>query len=230
MSPAGTRVVGYVRVSTDRQDESGLGLGAQKAAIEAEAKHKGWVVVTILEDAESGKSMKRRPGLEAAMALVEAGGAEALVVAKLDRLSRSTVDFGNLLERAKNNNWKLVAIDMGLDMLSPNGELVAGILMNIAQWERRTIGARTKDALSVKRANGEHLGRASAVPDKVIARIKRERAAGGSLAAIAAALNEDCVPTSQGRPHRLRVGGDLHEVAGVSQWHASTVRAVLNRT
>ncbi len=214
MSPSGTRVVGYLRVSTEEQEDSGLGLAAQRSAIEAEAAHKGWILVTIIEDAESGRSMKNRKGLEAAMALIEAGMAEVLLVSKLDRLSRSTADFANTLDRATKNDWKIVAIDMGLDMTTPNGEMVASILMSIAQWERRTIGQRTKDALAVKKSNGQHLGRPSGLPERVVTRIARERAEGASLRTIATNLNADAIPASRGG----------------TEWHASSVRAVLNRS
>ena len=155
MSPAGTRVVGYCRVSTNGQAESGAGLSAQRSAIEAEAARKGWVVVAILEDAgASGKSRKGREALQAAIALIEAGGADALVVAKLDRLSRSIVDFGQLLEQAKANRWAIVLLDMQLDMTTPQGELMANMLVSFAQFERRLISQRTKDGLAVKMAEG----------------------------------------------------------------------------
>jgi DNA invertase Pin-like site-specific DNA recombinase len=213
MSPKGTRVVGYVRVSTSEQADSGAGLAAQRSAIEAEVKAKGWILVAILEDASSGKTTKGRPGLDAALALLEAGGAEALVVAKLDRLSRSIVDFGQLLERAKANGWAVVLLDMQLDMLSPQGELMANMLVSFAQFERRLIGQRTKDGLAAKKAAGTQLGRPRNLPDRVVARIERERTAGASLGAIAQALNADAIPTAHGG----------------AAWHASTVRSVLNR-
>lgn len=214
VSPAGTKVIGYVRVSTAEQADSGAGLAAQRSAIEAEAERKGWILVTILEDAGvSGKSTKGRPGLEAALAIIEAGGAQALVVAKLDRLSRSIVDFGQLVERAKSNGWAVVLLDMELDMTTPQGELMANMLVSFAQFERRLIGQRTKDGLAAKKAAGVRVGRPRNLPDRVVSRIERQRAAGASLGAIAKALNADAIPTAQGG-------------AG---WHASTVRAVLNR-
>jgi DNA invertase Pin-like site-specific DNA recombinase len=188
---------------------------AQRTAIEAEALRKGWPIVTVLEDAgKSGKTTKGRDALEAALTLLDAGGADALVVAKLDRLSRSIVDFGQLVERAKANRWAIVLLDMQLDMTTPQGELMANMLVSFAQFERRLIGQRTRDGLAAKRASGVRLGRPVSTPDRIVERIRRERAAGTSLGAIAASLNVDAIPTSQG---------------GV-QWHASTVRAVLART
>lgn len=84
-------VIGYLRVSTQTQAESGAGINAQRSAILAEAVRRDWQV-RFIEDAASGKST-RRPGLEEARALLAAGLCDALVVAKLDRLSRSVIGF-----------------------------------------------------------------------------------------------------------------------------------------
>ena len=74
-----------------------------------------------------------------------------MVVAKLDRAC-STIDAANLLARSEREGWKLVALDLGLDPTTPAGELVATIMAAVAQWERRVIGVRTREALAVKRA------------------------------------------------------------------------------
>src|ERR1700688_4809386 len=116
MSPKITGpVVAYVRVSTRRQDQSGLGLEAQVQAIEAGCKHRGWAIAKVYKDAASGRSRKGRPQLEAALAELKAGRASGLVVAKLDRLARSTVDFGNILKLAQKEGWVLTVLDMDID-------------------------------------------------------------------------------------------------------------------
>lgn len=216
MTPAqGTKVVGYVRVSTAEQADSGAGIEAQRMAITAEAERKGWQLVTILADeAASGSSTKNRPSLEAALGLCEAGGADALCVAKLDRLSRSLVDFAGLLERSKSKGWGLVALDLGVDTTTPAGELVANVMMSVAQWERQTISQRTKDGLAAKRAMGVRIGRPPTLPPAVVGRINRMRESGASLSEIARQLNDDAIPTAHGG----------------AQWYASTVRSVLGRT
>src|SRR4051794_12815141 len=108
-APAGS-VVGYIRVSTDEQAESGAGLAAQRTAIEAECARRGWTLVETFEDAgASGKSLDGRPQLAAALNAVETGQAATLVVAKLDRLSRSVHDAAGLLDRAQRAGWSLVA-------------------------------------------------------------------------------------------------------------------------
>lgn len=79
------QVIGYIRVSTDEQQANGHGLDAQRAAITAEGKRRGWDVAWI-EEVGSGKDMRCRPKLEAALALLDTHAAQVLVVAKLDRL------------------------------------------------------------------------------------------------------------------------------------------------
>src|SRR4051794_20734736 len=128
------RVVGYARVSTDEQAANGAGLAAQRHAITAEAARRGWDLVAIHEDGASGRSLDGRPGLAAALSAVATGDAEALVVAKLDRLSRSLIDFAGLLERARRDRWAVIALDLGVDTTTPAGELVANVMAAVAQW------------------------------------------------------------------------------------------------
>ena len=206
-------VVGYVRVSTDEQTSSGLGLEAQRAAIEAECERRGWVLDTVYEDAgASGKSMVGREGLQDALQTVKSHRATALVVAKLDRLSRSLLDFSTLMVRSQKEGWALVILDLGVDTTTPSGEMIANVMATFAQFERRLIGQRTKDALAVKKRQGVRLGRPPSLSTDVVKRITRERKVGKSLRAIADGLNGDRVKTGHG---------------GV-KWHASTVKAVLD--
>lgn len=167
-------VVGYVRVSTDEQAVSGLGLAAQRAAIRAECARRGWTLLAIHEDALSGKTLNR-PGMAAALAAVESGAVSAIVVAKLDRLSRSLVDFASLMARAQAGRWNLVALDLGIDLSTAAGEFMANVMASAAQWERRIIGQRTRDALAVKRAQGVRLGRPQTLAADVVARIRLAR-------------------------------------------------------
>lgn len=191
-------VVGYIRVSTAEQADSGAGLEAQRQAIRMAVEARGWQLTAIHEDAgASGKGLKR-PGLNDALRSVEHGGAEALVVAKLDRLSRSIVDFTQLMERATTKGWAVVALDVGVDTTTPQGEMVANIMATFAQFERRIIGQRTKDALAVKRAQGVRLGRPRSVPPQVVSKIKRMRKASKSYREIAELLTSAGVPTGQG--------------------------------
>jgi len=83
-----------------------------------------------------------------------AGEVTGLVVAKLDRISRSVVDFGNLLAFFEDAEATLVALDLGVDTSTPGGRLVANVLASVAEWERSAIAERTRDALAVRKANG----------------------------------------------------------------------------
>jgi len=203
--------VGYVRVSTADQADSGAGLEAQRTAIMAEAERRGWELGPIFEDAASGRSLLGRPGLGSAISLLEAGTAQSLIVAKLDRLSRSLMDFASLMERSKRHGWGIIALDLGVDTTSPSGELIASVLAVFAQYERRLIGERTRDALAVKRAEGIRLGRPRAVPKVVSDQIVELRLQGKSLRRIADTLTEEQVPTVQGG----------------RRWYPSTVKCVL---
>ncbi len=208
----GATAVGYLRVSTQEQAESGAGLAAQRAAIEAEAARRGWQLLDIKVDAGlSGKTTAGRVGLEEALDAVSSGQADVLIVAKLDRLSRSLGDFAMIIERAHREQWNLVALDLGIDLSTPAGEFLASVMASAAVWERKIIGGRTKDALAAKRAAGVRLGRPSKLDPKVRRRIEAARAGGNTLQGIADALNGDAVPTTRGG----------------ARWHASTVSAAL---
>ncbi len=160
-----TAVIGYVRVSTAEQADSGLGLAAQRSTIEAECDHRGWTLSAVYEDAASGKSMSGRRALGEAIGVLDEGDASALVVAKLDRLSRSVVDAAELLNRAQRAGWALVACDLGVDTTTPAGEAMANVMATFAQLERRLIGQRTRDALAMAKAAGVRLGRPPVLPD-----------------------------------------------------------------
>lgn len=191
-------MIGYIRVSTADQGESGAGLEAQRQAISAKAAERGWQLVTIYQDVASGRSMNRRPELRKALADLKAHRADALVVAKLDRLSRSMMDFSATLEKASRQNWALVALDFDLDTSTPSGELVANVMASVAQWERRIIGQRTREGLAVKRSQGVRLGRPRTIPPEIERRIVRRRQAGKSFQAIADELTAAGVPTPTG--------------------------------
>lgn len=205
------RAITYRRVSTDEQADSGAGLDAQDATITAALAARGWELVAALVDEGRSGATLNRPALTDALDRLDRGEADALVVAKLDRLSRSVLDFASITERAKRRGWAVVALDVDVDTATPTGELVANITSSVAQWERRIIAARTSEAMQAMKARGVRLGRPVELADDVRQRIATERAAGDSLRAIADRLNAEAVPTARG-----------------GRWYASTVRAVLD--
>jgi DNA invertase Pin-like site-specific DNA recombinase len=204
------RVIGYCRVSTDGQADSGAGLAAQRTAIEQECKLRGWNLLRIAKDTGSGKSITGRKALLKALDDLDAGHADGIIASKLDRLSRSVQDFCSVLERSTKKGWSVTVLDVAVDTSSPSGELLATVVSAFAQYERRLIGQRTKDALSARRAAGVRLGRPRSLDPVVRERIVSERAEGRSFAAIADDLNDEGVGTAQGG----------------ARWHPSSVRAV----
>lgn len=209
---SGDHVIGYARVSTEEQGVSGAGLAAQRRAIKAECERRGWQLARIEEDVLSGRTLNR-PGLTQALDACRSGDVSGIVVAKLDRLSRSLVDFAGLLVEAQKGGFNLVALDLGVDLSTPAGEFLASVMASAAQWERRIIGQRTKDALSIRREQGVTLGRPPLPRDALGRRVASMRKRGKTLQAISDTLNSESVPT----------------LRGGQEWRPSSVRAVLRR-
>ena len=204
------RAVLYHRVSTDEQAASGAGLDAQREATTAVCAYKGWTAAASFDDGGFSGKTTDRPGLTAALDMLAAGEADVLVVAKLDRLSRSVQDFLSLMSKAQKQGWDLCIKDLDLDTSHPNARMVLTIMSALSQWEREMIGLRTKEALAVRKAQGVKLGRKPVEP-QLLARIKAMRMQPMTFAKIAAALNTEGVPTPQGG----------------SKWWDSSVRATL---
>src|SRR3954471_8565981 len=181
------RYLAYLRVSTSEQADSRAGIEAQRAAILAEAERRGWTEASLewIEDAGYSGKDTRRPGLRLALEVLKRGEASGLVVAKMDRLSRSLLDFTQIMAAAQKQGWALIALDCPADPSTPTGEAMASILATFSQLERRLIGQRTREALVVKRAEGVRLGRPPSLPESVVARVVNERKEGCTLQAIA---------------------------------------------
>jgi len=212
-APEGT-VIGYVRVSTEEQALSGLGLDAQREKLRDEIERRRLTLIDIVADEGiSAKAMDNRPGLQEVLRRIEDSEAQILMVSKLDRLSRSIHDFTGLLKRAEKRGWLLIACDIGVDMSTPTGEVMANIMASFGQFERRLIGQRTSDALTALKRTGVRLGRPDRTQQETAAQIFAWRADGMTLRQIAAKLMELNVSPSQGG----------------TAWRASSVAAVLRR-
>lgn len=206
------RAVGYVRVSTREQADSGLGIAAQRRAIKDACKARGWKLGKVFEDkGASAKTTNGRPGLEEARRALREGTADGLVVMKLDRLSRSVLDFAQLMKSSREEGWHLVVLDLGVDTSTPNGRMFANIMATLAEWEREMISERTSAALAEKRAEGVTLGRPRLLSDKHRRAILDLHRAGHSFNAIAQRLNDKGVPTAQGG----------------ARWYPATVRKIV---
>jgi len=205
-----TTYVAYLRVSTDKQGRSGLGLEAQQAAIDAFLRTGDHLIQPPFVEVESGKK-DDRPQLEAAITLCRKTGA-TLLIAKLDRLARKLSFIANLLD----SGVEFTAVDM------PNANrLTVHIMAAMAEHEREMISTRTKAALQAAKVRGVKLGgdrgyRPTQAPDASLATVARQekatKAAHGvmpvvrelqaqgvtSLNALAAKLNEMGVKTPRG--------------------------------
>jgi len=138
-----TRVIGYVRVSTDDQAREGVSLDVQETRIRAYCEAKGWQLVSVVRD--EGKSAKdlKRPGLQQILAALPKRGRcfDVLVVVKLDRLTCSVRDLGNLTDAFKRARVGFTSIQESVDTASASGELFFNLVASVSQWERRAIGS-----------------------------------------------------------------------------------------
>lgn len=210
-----TRALGYVRVSTEEQVAEGYSLDAQKAKLAAYAVANDLDLVGVFADEGiSGKRADNRPGLQSALAALKARHAAALVVVKLDRLSRSTTDVLDLVESAGREAWSLHSLAERLDTASAMGRFVVTIFAALAQAEREVIGERTRAAMSHMKATGIRVGAVpygfdlkadgrtlapNAEEQAVVAEARAAVAAGRKLSAVARDLNARGIATKKGR-------------------------------
>lgn len=154
-----TRAIAYLRVSTDKQADRGVSLDAQRAKVEAYAALYDVELVAVEVDAGASAKTLDRPALQRALATLRAGRADALLVAKLDRLTRSVRDLGALVETYfASGRWALLSVGEQFDTRSAAGRLVLNVLASVGQWEREAIGERTSIAMQHKAEQGEFCG------------------------------------------------------------------------
>lgn len=213
-----SKAVGYVRVSTDKQAESGLSMESQEEKIRAMAVVKDAELVEIIVDAAESAKDLNRPGAQKVLKMVKARAVDLVVVAKLDRLTRSVRDLGELVEVFNRKDVALVSVAETLDTQTAAGRMVLNMIGVVSQWEREVISERTGDALRAKRRRGE---RAGTVPygfrvggegklitepseADTVAAAAALRAKGLSLRGIADELNKLEFTTRAGTPWRFQ--------------------------
>lgn len=206
------RFLGYVRVSTDEQAAYGYGLDAQEGRLRECCERRSCELAYVYRDEGQSAKTLERPALMLALEQLAIGKADGLMVAKLDRLTRSVIDFALLLEWFASARVALVSLDLDIDTSSPGGRLVANVFASVAEWERDTIAQRTRDGLAEARAQGKPTGRPS-VADRpeLAAYIQGLHESGLSLQQCCDRLNAEGVPTAR----------------GASEWRKSAVQAVL---
>src|SRR2546422_4556631 len=152
------RAIGYVRVSTDKQAEDGVSLEVQEVKIRAMGVVQGAELLDLIVDGgESAKNLAR-PGMERLLALVNERKVDTVIIAKLDRLTRSVRDLCDLLELFDKKGVALISVAESLDTGSAAGRLVITIMAAVSEWERLTIGERTKAAMQYMKSNGDCVG------------------------------------------------------------------------
>jgi DNA invertase Pin-like site-specific DNA recombinase len=221
-----------MRVSTESQAEEGISLEGQRVKLEAFAVASELELVAVREDAGVSAKSLARAGLQAALEDLRCGRADALVVTKLDRLTRSVHDLGVLLGRYFETRFTLLSIADSVDTRTASGRLVLNVLTSVAQWEREAIGERTRDVLRHLKAKGVRIGGEALGWKRVAARdaegrqlwiadldeqttarrIHELRSTGASLRAICAALEREGRMTKRG-----------------GKWAPQTIRQVLQR-
>lgn len=193
--------VAVLRVSTQGQADSGLGLDAQREAVEAFANAQGLRLVDVVEDTASGTlPPTQRPGMTRALQLLAAGEAGLLVAARADRLTRKTADLYALMDQSAREGWCIRTADGVVNTCSDEGRLMAQVAGLFAEQERRLISARTKGALQAKKAAGGRLGAPLRTPAETRDRIRELRLGGLTMEEVAARLNAEGVRTASGRP------------------------------
>lgn len=197
-----TRAVAYLRVSTEKQADFGVSLEAQRAKVEAYAQLYDLELVEVVVDAGASAKSLEREGLQRALGML-GRTADALLVVKLDRLTRSVRDLGHLVEKYfASGKAALLSVSEQVDTRSAAGRLVLNILTSIAEWERQAIGERTSAAMQHLKREGRFTGgepdygyarvgdqlQADPAEQTVIAEARRLRCQGLSLRAVARAL------------------------------------------
>jgi DNA invertase Pin-like site-specific DNA recombinase len=218
-------LIAYIRVSTQQQGKSGLGIEAQRAAIVRFAETEGLELIGEHVEVETGKgadALDRRPVLREALAAARKAKG-AVVVAKLDRLSRDVSFIAGMMT----HRVPFVVTELGADC----DPFMLHIYAALAEKERNLISERTRAALARKKDQGAQLGNRTNLPEatalanaatqriadafaaNVLPIIHQVKASGAtSYAAIAEAMNARGVRTARG-----------------GEWHSTTVRNILLR-
>lgn len=221
------RLAGYGRVSTAGQVDNGISLDEQDRRIRQYVGAHGAALVAIEMDRGISGRTTRRPGLQRVLDLLKRGDADGVVVARLDRLSRSLKDAAELFARAQAEGWQIHSLNENLDTGSPSGRFVCHVLAAMAQWEREMASERTRAALAEIRRQGRRVSgkprfgyafrddRIVEVPEEfaVLRRLQKLQSEGLGAKAIATRMNaaNDYNPRTR------------------HPWHHGTVRDVLAR-
>lgn len=222
----------YARVSTTAQAEEGLSLGEQERRMRAYCDERGWEAEMFVDAGVSGKRADNRPELQ--RLLHRLPEFDRLMVWKLDRLGRSSVDLWSIVEAAQAHGVELVSITEALDSSTPTGRLLLGVLASVAELESANTGTRVRLASQARARQGRRNGgprpmgyhqadgKLTVIPHEAEA-IQSMRAgvlAGQSLSEIARGLNRLGVQTVRGKPwSQTRISQVLSNTLYVGKVH-----------
>lgn len=239
MTKPGSRLIAYVRVSSNEQASGGHSLASQQERLVAYCQAHELTLVDVITDPGVSASTLAREGLQRALALIASGKADGLLVTKLDRLTRSLRDLDTLIAQGAGTKYQLHSLGDHLDTATATGRLMLNLIVSVSQWERERTGERTSEVLRHLQAKGKHLGRppfgwfrydcgkcvdgqpkcaecGKLRPDPseqaVLAGVRTRREEGGSLETIA---------------HELNASGVVGRMGGA--WTATAVRRCLAR-
>ena len=219
-----TKAIGYVRVSTQEQATHGYSLDAQIDKIKGYANLYDIELIDIVIDAGVSAKSLNREGLQNVLQALDSGKADAVIIFKLDRLTRSVTDWNTLIADYFTHK-ALLSVSDQIDTRTAAGRLCLNVLMSVAQWEREAIGERTSTALRQKQSQGQHVGSPAygyemldkqlvkvASEYEAIALVKELKANGATLQQIADELNTQGIKTKRG-----------------GQWYPTTIKNLLSR-
>jgi site-specific DNA recombinase len=227
------KAIGYARVSTDKQAESGCSLDDQQDRIKARCVADKLELVDVIVDDGYTSSTLDRPGMARLLQMVRRKQVQCVVITKLDRLTRSVRDFQVLLDLFERYGVSIVSMGESVDTSCAVGKMVLNVIMSVLQWHREEISEKTAAVLHHKRSKGEKTGgrvpfgydvqvvstKLDGTPvkglmeneteQKVLAWMRDKKAAGWSLQKIADDLNKRGVTTKEGSAWRRQY---LHRI------------------
>lgn len=214
--PAGNRMVGYIRVSTNKQE---IGPDVQHAELELAADRNDWNLTLVKEFGVSAATIEKRPEIQRVLTELEEGVYDGIVVAKLDRLSRSTADGTKLLSDSMRQGWRIVCLDLGVDTSTIMGAGMFNMALNFAEIERKMIGKRTSEAMQ-RLKETKHVGRPRVLPLEVVELAVELRGSGSTIQGVADELNARGIPTATpgGKWNVARVQSALNSLTGMGQY------------
>jgi DNA invertase Pin-like site-specific DNA recombinase len=217
------KAIGYIRVSTDEQAKEGMSLENQEDKIRAYCNLKDFELIEIVKDAGISAKNLQRPGAQKVIEMAQTKMVDAVVVYKLDRMFRSTVDALETTKRFDTWGVSFHSIEETLDTKSALGRFFFTLTAALAEMERGIIGERTRDVLQRKKQNGEVYGHvpfgykrfkgrllANRAEQEIVKKVLDLRDKGLNFSRISRELNKLGLKTKKG-----------------SQWYPQTVKNII---